>query len=178
MGEPHFQDSKCFTVYGKWLWAFSLALPGSVLCRTTLGWCSTIAVFISSSRSPAPKLFGPIPFPSFYPCPLFLNEPSPLRTEIWGNVIEISAYEMGQAFATLKCHQMTLMVFTLWLDISNMVSSTVISFPGSPVIITMPIAINLMKIEKHGRSQFVHNFMTSIKPSYYKEHCFVTTRYH
>ena len=124
------------------------------------------------------KTLWPNQISKFLPCPLFLNEPSPLRTEIWGNVFEISAYEMGQAFATLKCHQMTLMVFTLWLDISNMVSSTVISFPGSPVIITMPIAIYLMKIEKHGRSQFVHNFMTSIKPSYYKEHCFVTTRYH
>ena len=145
MGEPHCQDSKCFTVYGKLLWAFSPALPGSILCRTSLGWCSTIVVFICSC---APKRFE-VPFPSFYPYPWFLNELFPIRTEIRGNVVEISPLWNGTSLCNPQMSSNDVIGLRYdWtlLTTSNIASSTVVSSPGSLVISTMPFAIYLMEI--------------------------------
>lgn len=47
-------------------------------------------------------------------------------------------------------------------------------YSGNPGIITMPFAIYLIKMEKHGFSQFVRNFSPSIVSSHKKEQCVVT----
>ena len=117
------------------------------------------------------SVHGPNPISNYnlYPF-VFDSPPLPLKTKLQGVVVEISLLSDGiQEPRTLSAA-----VNIVYSRRDQTSSAVVIYLFFKPDFITVPFAIYLMEIEKHRRSQFVHNFKLSIMSSIKNEHCLIT----
>ena len=119
---------------------------------------------------------GPIPFPIITSSPLFLTDPLAPQDQVtrWSSLKTTGVWNLHVPNGIQDPCTPSLAVNNIYSRCEWTSSAVVIFLFFKPDVITVPFAIYLMEIEKHGRSQFVRNFKQSIMSQTKNQHCHFT----